>query len=126
MDVVNAGKNSSKGRIVTAVYLQRLLSLLGWGLHLEGCVVCGSKKDIVGLDLSAGGFICRRHINESTTTLLPAVELHAIRQISLISFAELEHVSIDNKVMVAIIKLLGSHYENMTDQQLKSVQLFIN
>ncbi len=70
------------------VFLTNLLRLLGLGLVIDRCVYSGTKQNIVGVDLSAGGLVAKGYVKENAI-LLNAEEVKILRYGFLINETEL-------------------------------------
>ena len=55
---IDEGENES---LLFLNYLYFLIKCNGLSLFVDGCEVCGSKKNIVDVDYSVGGFLCSSH-----------------------------------------------------------------
>lgn len=124
LGTVEQGKTASKTMTATVYYLSRLLSLLGWGLEFEACVVCGSKKDIVAIDLTLGGFVCRQHYQSTTGLALSSDELKTLVIIDHLPVTALDKITCNRDEINHLFTILTTHYETVTGHQLKSSTLF--
>ena len=119
-DTVMKGKETNMALPGVLGYLLALLKMLGWGLLLDACAVCGTKKDIVGLDLSRGGFVCRAHYEETTSSALSKDRLMALNAFSN-GPGHLKDV--ESSDQIALIRLVAQHYEDSTGRSLQSLKL---
>lgn len=108
---LSALENAESARItsLSAAYLWKLSSFLGFRPTLGSCVVCGRKKEsldsgTVALDLEAGGITCEEHASAlSTTLLLSAGEYFEIIRCLRTPLAELsETEAVDARKMNAL------------------------
>ncbi len=105
-------------------YLNRLLTLMGWGLALNQCVTCGSKKDIVGVDLPRGGYVCRAHYQAPSSIALSIKQLAALLILARDDLTKLVTIDIDAADMKQLFELVIAHYDAVIGQRLKSIKLF--
>ena len=59
--IVKSIDDSKKESMLFLNYLYFLIKCNGLSLCLDNCEVCGSKKNIVDVDYSIGGFLCSSH-----------------------------------------------------------------
>lgn len=62
-------KKSTNKYILVCYYIAQLLKINGTTLYLTGCVNCGEKNNIVGIDLDEGGLVCKQHVTIGTKPL---------------------------------------------------------
>lgn len=55
--------SSHNNYVLVCYYFAKMLSLNGSKLNLKECVECGSDSEIIGIDFSKGGIICKKHQN---------------------------------------------------------------
>jgi DNA repair protein RecO (recombination protein O) len=70
-------------------FLMRLAKDMGMELYLDGCVICQNPK-IVGVSISAGGFLCQSHLASNHYQLF---DKEFLKQLRCLSKANLEQVA---------------------------------
>lgn len=70
-------------------FLMKLAKDMGMELYLDGCVVCHQPK-IVGVSLSAGGFVCQQHLASNHYHLFDKEFLKQLRCLSKANLSQLE------------------------------------
>ncbi|HOJ45324.1 MAG TPA: DNA repair protein RecO [Bacilli bacterium] len=115
---------SQQAPLAALIYLHQLLTILGWGLELSGCIACNTKTDIVGIDLSLGGFVCRKHYRTTDSLALSHDQLTIVAMLRNVDITKLKIAEYNIATVKAIIMIMGQHYENMTGYSLKSLKLF--
>ena len=98
-----------------------LLKEIGYSLNVDECVICHSKKDIVGLDIYEGGFVCKRE-EESSAKCLPSRILKIIRYIFKCEMDNLGSISFESKECLQIIKILSDYLEQILAIKLRSLK----
>lgn len=110
---------------VAIMYLAKACILAGYGLEVDHCVVCGSKKGIVAMDLSHGGYLCQDCLNTSIAQPCGAEELkiyrHAFR-CGEEDFVRVKYPSIPAK---AALKLILEHIHEQSGMALRSVDMLL-
>ncbi len=98
-----------------------LLKEIGYSLNVDECVICHSKKDIVGLDINEGGFICKNE-EESGAKCLSSRNLKIIRYIFKSEMENLGSISFESKECMQIIKILSDYLEQILGIKLRSLK----
>ena len=57
---LEALKNNVNPLIISTFFLFKILPLLGFGIEVNKCLICGSKKQIVDFSFIEGGFLCAK------------------------------------------------------------------
>jgi DNA repair protein RecO (recombination protein O) len=100
-------------------YLAHLLNAAGYGLNVDGCVVCGSKTDIVGISYLDGGFICDKEIGEDFHHCGPE-KLKILRFIFRCKESDLARVSFSKEDCLSLLNELVVYLDDQTGIHLKS------
>lgn len=90
----------------------KLLPFLGVTLCLDGCIRCGSKKEIVTIDASYGGLICKNCYRNEQIIDLRVVKL--LRMYYYIDIGSIENIKVDAKLKKIINKFLTDYYDSFT------------
>ena len=91
----------------------QLLSFLGVNLNLESCVVCGQKNDLITIDMTKSGCICKNcYQNE---IIFNSKALHLMQILAKINIQKLENLEItDYQVFEDIDSFIHEYYSNYT------------
>lgn len=96
---------------VVAAFLSQLLKDLGFGLHVDGCVLCNDTK-VTSFSVKDGGFLCARHMMHEKATPWNPMDLKRFRLInkagmnhSDILFASTKATQTDVKYLVQMIRM---------------------
>lgn len=81
--------NASNYIDVGTHFLMKLAKDMGMELYLDGCVVCQQPK-VVGVSLSAGGFVCQQHLAANHYHLYDKEFLKQLRCLSKANLSQLE------------------------------------
>lgn len=71
-------------------FLAQMLSDLGFGLHVDGCVMCDDTK-VTAFSVNEGGFVCQRHMHKAN---IAPWDLQDLRRFRLINKAGIKHIDI--------------------------------
>lgn len=104
------------------LYFAKLLTILGYGLEVDQCVISGSKKNIVGVNYEEGGFISEEYA-DANTVRLPARALKILRYAFIYPLSDLGRVAFEKEESLALISQLSTYAENLTGVKLKSVSM---
>ncbi len=63
------------------LFLSRISEKAGYGLQVDECVRCGSKKEIVAFSFSEGGFICKNCLEEDIPIDLTGQQMKILRYV---------------------------------------------
>ena len=104
--------------IITNILELKMLEFLGVGITLDECIKCGSKKDIVTISGSAGGYLCKNcHTNEII------YDIKTIKMFRLYYYVNIDSISdlkISKEVVNNINNILKEYYDSYTGLYLKS------
>lgn len=90
----------------------KLLPYLGVGLNLDSCIRCGKKTNIVTIDASYGGLICKDCYQNEQIIDLKIVKL--IRMYYYIDIESINTINVDNKIKKIINKFVTDYYDSFT------------
>ena len=74
-------KKSNNWLMVLLIYMAKVISLGGFALEVNRCVLCGKKNRIVAFSFIDGGFICEECANEETERDLNKDQMILLRNI---------------------------------------------
>ena len=74
-------KKSNNWLMVLLIYMAKVISLGGFALEVNRCVLCGKKNRIVAFSFIDGGFICEECANEETERDLNKDQMILLRSI---------------------------------------------
>ena len=104
--------------IMTNILEIKYLDYLGVSLNLESCIKCGSKKKIITISPTEGGYICQNcYRNEK---ILPPKAIKLIRMYLLVDIKSITKINISKDIAFAINNFLENYYEKYTGLYLKS------
>ncbi len=110
--------------IITNVLELKCLPLLGVGLNLDECIRCGNKTQIVTIDASYGGLICKNcYQNEP---ILDKKIIQLIRMYYYVDIASINKINVDDKYKKIIDKFITDYYESFTGLYLQSKKFIEN
>ena len=101
----------------------KLLDFLGVSLELDTCVLCGESNDIITIDLTSGGVICKNCY--SNGYIMNDKALHLMQLLKKINILKLEKLEItDDDIFKEIDKFIYEYYSNFTGIYLKKKENF--
>jgi DNA repair protein RecO (recombination protein O) len=106
------------------VYFAHLLIIAGYGLDVDECIVCGSKKDIAGISYSEGGFICKNDLEEGVEPA-DTRKLKILRYIFRCQISDLARVAFGKEECQALLNELSRYLNDLTGVTLKSIDLLL-
>lgn len=96
----------------------KLLDYLGVSLNLEECSICGNKNDLITIDISNGGVICKDCYQEGY--IMNNKALHLIQLLKKVDINKLETLEItDEDIFKEIDKFIYEYYTSFTGIYLK-------
>lgn len=104
------------------LYFAKLLTLMGYGLEVDECVISGSKQNIVGVNYDEGGFISEPYANELTLRL-GSRYLKILRYAFRYPLSDFGRVAFEKEESIELISQLANYAENLTGVRLKSVSM---
>lgn len=104
--------------IMTNILEIKYLDYLGVSLNLDSCIKCGSRKGIITISATEGGYICQNcYRNEK---ILPPKAIKLIRMYLLVDIKSITKISISNDIAFEINNFIENYYEKYTGLYLKS------
>lgn len=104
--------------IISNIIELKYLPLLGVGVSLDGCAICGSTHNIITIDGDAGGYVCKKcYTNE---LLVDVKTIKLIRMYYLIDIKSISKLDISNKIKNEINTFIEKYYDRYTGLYLKS------
>ncbi len=104
------------------LYFASILNNLGYGLQVDGCVLCGKKEGIIGISYEEGGFVCEDCADELTERP-GARDLKILRYAFRYKVEDFGRVAFEDKESVRLLVQLARYAENCTGVRLKSLAL---
>lgn len=104
--------------IITNIVELKYLSYLGISLNLDGCVTCGSTKDIVTLDGDAGGYLCKNCYRDEKIVSPKTIKL--LRMYNYVDIKNISTINIEEQAKYETNYFLNRYYERYTGLYLKS------
>ncbi len=104
--------------ILTNILELKYLPLLGVGLDLDGCIRCGKSTDIVTIDASYGGLICKNCYQNERIIDLKIVKL--LRMYYYVDIKSISTINVEKKYKDLINKFINDYYESFTGLYLNS------
>ena len=104
--------------VLSEILELKLLDYLGVSPSVDCCGVCGSSKDIVTVDSSAGGYLCRNCYHNE-----PIVSDKAVKLLRLFYYVDINSISklkVSDSVALEINQFLDDYYDRYTGIYLKS------
>lgn len=96
----------------------KLLDYLGVSLNLDECALCGSKEDLITIDISIGGVICKNCYNDGY--IMNNKALHLMSLLKKVDINKLETLEItDDEIFMEIDKFIYEYYSSYTGIFLK-------
>lgn len=112
---MNEGLNET---VIMNILEIKLLDYLGVGINLNGCVKCGSTKNIITVDPDAGGYICQSCYNGEM--MFDEKVRKMLRMYYLVEIASIKDLKINDYVIDSINKFLQIYYDRYTGLYIKS------
>ncbi|MBO4286325.1 MAG: DNA repair protein RecO [Bacilli bacterium] len=100
-------KNKVNPYIVTLKFLIALVNKTGYELSVNGCVRCGSKKNIVAYSFLEGGFICKEHFTSDDHSDLDLNEMPYFRNVFLHNGYAFEEEFVKEKIAISLLKKIN-------------------
>ncbi len=98
--------------VITQIVRLKLLDYLGVKPSIDACSICGSSKDIVTMDYSCYGFLCKNcHTNEKLTK---ENSLKTLRMLYYVDIDKIKTLNIDEEEITDIESFISEYYENNT------------
>ncbi len=104
------------------LYFAKLITIMGYGLEVDSCVISGKKTDIIGINYVEGGFVSKGYEN-SNTVLLSSRSLKILRYAFIYPLSDFGRVSFEKEESISLILQLSRYLESMTGVKLKSTSM---
>lgn len=108
------------------IYLAFILNESGYGWNVGSCQKCGQKDDIVALNTSTGGFMCRECFDGQNGAKLTPRLLKIIRYIFMVQPKMYDHISFEKNECLLILSMMEEFILNTVQFPLKSLKLLQN
>lgn len=109
---------------VSLIYFAHVLIIAGYGLNVDECVYCGSKKDIAGISYSDGGFVCKADLDEGGEAL-DVRNLKILRYIFRCGIGDIDRVKFEKGECQSLFHSLAVYLNDLTGVELKSLTLLL-
>ncbi len=110
--------------VITNILETKYLTYLGVELNLDDCFLCGSRENIITIDSSNGGLICKNCYNNEKKV---PVEVYKLLKIyKKINMDNIGDIKIKPEIKNEINLFLNNYYEKFTGIYLKSKSFLDN
>ncbi len=110
--------------ILTMILELQALNFLGVAPALDGCSICGNPKNIITLNSTAGGYICKDCYHNEALVSDKTIKL--IRMFYYVDIEKITKLEVKNDVLKEIKYFLDDYYERYTGLFLKSKNFLKN
>lgn len=120
-DVINIVLKIESGLdplILTNILEIKFLPLLGVGLNLDECIRCGNKTNIVTVDASYGGLICKDCYQNEIIVDKKIIQL--LRMYYYVDIKSINTISVKDEYKNTINKFISDYYDSFTGLYLYS------
>ena len=98
--------------ILTNILELKYLPLLGVGLNLDSCIKCGNKTNIVTIDASYGGLICKDCYQNELIVDKKVIQL--IRMYYYVDIKSISSINVKQEYKQTINKFISDYYDSFT------------
>ena len=98
--------------ILTNILELKYLPLLGVGLNLDSCIKCGNKTNIVTIDASYGGLICKDCFQNELIVDKKVIQL--IRMYYYVDIKSISSINVKQEYKQTINKFISDYYDSFT------------
>ena len=110
--------NGLSPELISNIVEIHLLDFLGVSLNLDECSLCGSNEDLLTIDLTSGGVICKNCYTEGYIMNYKA--LHLMQLLKKVDINKLETLEItDDEIFKEIDKFIYEYYSSYTGIYIK-------
>lgn len=99
---------------LVSIFTAKVIAALGSKPDIDGCVNCGSKKNLVSFSWDEGGYLCSRCAEEMGVPKTPLNELKIVRYLFLVDEARYEHAVLPEasckKVLSDMVRFLEESF----------------
>lgn len=111
-------------RLITSIVELKFLDELGVRPNIDGCNVCGNTKNIVTINVEAGGYLCANCYHQEKIYSDKMVQL--MRLFYYVDIAKISSLSVRDSVKKEIEEFIDAYYDQYTGLYLKSKQFLNN
>ena len=105
------------------IYFAKVLTVSGYGLDVDSCVICGKKEQISALSYKDGGFICKNCFDALNHVKTDPRKLKIIRYIFKVDVDNFDKIAFSNDECRNIIFELCEFLDYVSQIKFKSVEL---
>ena len=98
--------------ILTNILELKYLPLLGVGLNLDSCIKCGNKTNIVTIDASYGGLICKDCFQNEIIVDKKVIQL--LRMYYYVDIKSITSINVKEAYKQTINKFISDYYDSFT------------
>ena len=98
--------------ILTNILELKYLPLLGVGLNLDSCIKCGNKTNIVTIDASYGGLICKDCFQNELIVDKKVIQL--LRMYYYVDIKSISSINVKQEYKQTINKFISDYYDSFT------------
>ena len=98
--------------ILTNILELKYLPLLGVGLNLDSCIKCGDKTNIVTIDATYGGLICKDCFQNELIVDKKVIQL--IRMYYYVDIKSISSINVKEEYKQIINKFISDYYDSFT------------
>lgn len=104
--------------VLTAILEMKLLDFLGVRPMIDGCSFCGSTKDIITVNSTAGGYVCKNCYQDEGIVSDKTIKL--LRMFYYVDIPSITKLEVSSSTLKEINQFLDDYYERYTGIYLKS------
>lgn len=104
--------------VLTSILEVQALKFLGVTPSFDGCSVCGSQMDIVTIDSTAGGYVCKNCYEGGVIVSPKTIKL--LRMFYYVDVEKISKLEVSNDTLKEVRVFLDDYYERYTGLFLKS------
>ena len=108
---------------VGLIYLAHVLNVIGYGLEVDSCLICGKTSQIVAVSYADGGFICQDCFDALNHVKCSARKLKIIRYIFKVDAPNYNKVSFEKNEVIELLNELHDFIYDVVQIDLKSIKL---
>ena len=116
---LKSGTNPLK---IVVAYLAKILKISGYDFDVQGCVFCGSKKNIVTFSFADGGFICGNCYTPDIPKLFNKNQMLAIREAFLTDKSSIS-LAISDEELLFVLNQFAEFIHDSYGYKLKSLDI---
>lgn len=105
------------------LYFAKVLSIAGYALNVDRCVICGRQKDIVSLSYAEGGFLCKDDFDSETSAKSSLRRLQIARFLFKCESKDFERADFTQEECMVFYSEFADYLENLTGVKLKSIEV---